>query len=87
MLVPCIVMLAVPRMIAGLYFDLTAPGNQGTAAIAVQLLRSPHWWRPPLPAEARAWAVLEISCSLLSCRLDRRTDLPSTPFSRTVDRQ
>ena len=38
MLVPCIVMLAVPRMIAGLYFDLTAPGNQGTAAIAVQLL-------------------------------------------------
>ena len=36
MLVPCIVMLAAPRMIVGLYLDLTAPRNQGTAAVAVQ---------------------------------------------------
>jgi MATE family multidrug resistance protein len=38
MLVPCVVMLASPRMIVGLYLDLASPGNQGTAAIAVQLL-------------------------------------------------
>ena len=38
MLVPCIVMLAAPRMIVGLYLDLTAPRNQGTAVIAVRLL-------------------------------------------------
>jgi len=38
MLVPCIAMLAAPRMIVGLYLDLAAPENQGTAVIAVQLL-------------------------------------------------
>jgi len=38
MLVPCIAMLAAPRMIVGLYLDLAAPENQGTAAIAAQLL-------------------------------------------------
>jgi hypothetical protein len=37
MLVPCVLMLATPRMIVGLYLDLTAPANQGTAAIAVRL--------------------------------------------------
>ena len=35
MRVPRIVMLAAPQMIVGLYLDLAAPENQGTAVIAV----------------------------------------------------
>ncbi len=38
MLIPCGVMLLVPRPIVGIYLDLGDPANRGTAALAVELL-------------------------------------------------
>ena len=38
MLAPALLMLAIPRTIAGIYLDLGDPGNEGTAIIAVRLL-------------------------------------------------
>ena len=38
MLVPSLLMLAIPWTIAGIYLDLRDPGNEGTAIIAVRLL-------------------------------------------------
>jgi multidrug resistance protein, MATE family len=38
MLAPSVLMLLFPLPIAGIYLDLADPGNQGTAAVAVQLL-------------------------------------------------
>src|SRR4051794_24195938 len=38
MLVPCVLMLAFPLRIAGIYLDLADPANHGAAVIAAQLL-------------------------------------------------